>query len=128
MPTWQKLALVAAAGALGTLARVTLSGFVARVTGGALPWGTVTVNIAGCFLFGLVWSLTEPMLRASADVRLIVLGGFMGAFTTFSTYVFDLGVFAQDSRIGMLLANLVLQNVVGFLCLFLGLGLGRALA
>lgn len=128
MPTWQKLALVALAGGLGTLARVTLSGFVQRVTSGGFVWGTVVVNVVGCFLFGLVWSLTEPLVRVSADVRLIVLGGFMGAFTTFSTYVFDLGTLAQDSRFGALIGNLALQNLVGFAFLFAGLGLGRALS
>ena len=125
---WQKLALLALAGALGTLARVGLSTVVTKAAGGNLPWGTVAVNVLGCFLFGLVWELTEAWVTIGTEARLIVLGGFMGAFTTFSTYVFDMGKLAQDSRIGIALGNLVLQNAVGILFLFLGLAVGRAFA
>ena len=55
----QKLALLALAGALGTLARYGLAGFVHKISGASFPWGTVVVNLTGCFLAGLLWSLFE---------------------------------------------------------------------
>jgi len=76
---------VAVAGALGAVTRYALSGLVQRWTGN-LPLGTFTVNVLGCFAIGLLagwfgsrWS-PDPMLRAA------VIGGFLGAFTTFSAF------------------------------------------
>lgn len=128
MATWQKIVLLGLSGALGTILRVALSGFVQRISGGQFPWGTVTVNVVGCFLFGLVWAVTEPWLKTGQEVRFLVLGGFMGAFTTFSTYVFDLNGLAQADRWGALVGNFALQNVLGFAVLLGGLALGRAFA
>jgi len=59
-------------------------------------------------------------------MRFVVLVGFMGAFTTFSSYAFDTGMLAQDSRLGAAVGNIVLQNAVGILCLLMGLSLGKA--
>jgi CrcB protein len=120
-----KLLWLAGAGAVGTLARAGLSHLV-HVTFPEFPWGTLAVNMVGCFLFGLVWSLSEGRLKIPPDVRFIVLTGFMGAFTTFSSYIFEVGMLAQDQRFGVAVGNLAFQNVVGLLMLFAGLVLGKA--
>ncbi len=115
------------AGAGGTLSRYLLSGFVQRVYGGEFPWGTYAVNITGAFLFGLVWSLSEERFLIGGHTRLIVLGGFMGAFTTFSTFMFETGQFIRDGQWAMAVGNLAVQNVSGIIVLFLGLAAGRLL-
>jgi len=85
----QKLLWLALAGACGTLARYGLGGWVQRVTSPGFPWGTLAVNITGCFLFGLTWALAQQRLAIAPEVRTIVLVGFLGAFTTFSSLVFE---------------------------------------
>ena len=122
----QKLFLIALAGALGTLARYGLSGLVHHLTKESLfPWGTFVVNAAGCLAFGVLWTVMTARLSIDGDVRAIVLVGFMGAFTTFSRFMFDTGQLLEDSQWFLAAGNVVLQNVVGLAALFVGLALGR---
>ena len=123
----RKLIYLAVFGILGTLARYWLAGAVQRLVGADFPWGTWAVNVLGCFLFGLVWVLAEERSLISGEMRVIILVGFMGAFTTFSTYVFESAQLAFDAQWMRLGANLVGQNVVGFAGFLLGMLLGRAL-
>lgn len=123
----QNLLWIAAAGGVGALARYGLGGLVHRLWGPSFPWGTFTVNILGCFMFGLVWALAETRFAISGQMRLIVLTGFMGSFTTFSTFVFESGMLLRDGQYLLAAANMIGQNLVGLLALFLGLALARAL-
>lgn len=123
----QNLLWIAAAGGAGALARYGLGGLMHRLLGPSFPWGTFAVNILGCFLFGLIWALAETRLAISGQVRLIVLAGFMGSFTTFSTFVFETGMLLKDGQYLFTLANMLGQNLVGLVALFLGLALARAL-
>lgn len=122
-----KLLFIAAAGALGTLARFGLASMVQRLAGPGFPWGTTTVNLSGAFLFGLVWTLAEGRLRLGPEVRLVVLTGFMGAFTTFSTLMFETATLARGAEWLAAGLNLVGQNAVGLAALLLGLAVGRLL-
>ena len=121
-----KWVYLAVFGAIGTIARAEVSALVQRAGGPAFPWGTVGVNLIGSFLFGLIWAATAGQARA-ADLRLAALTGFMGAFTTFSTFVFDTEQLAEAGRFGAAAGNLVLQNVAGLVCIVAGLAIGRAL-
>ena len=122
-----KLLLIALAGGFGTLARYGLSGLVQRMTGATFPWGTFVVNVAGCFLFGLVWSLLEERLAVAGQWRAIVLIGFMGAFTTFSSFAYDSAGLMRDPQWGLAALNVIGQNALGLTCLFLGLAAGRSI-
>ncbi|EFL51934.1 Camphor resistance CrcB protein [Solidesulfovibrio fructosivorans JJ]] len=121
----EKLGLIALAGAAGTLARYWISGFVYGLAGRQFPWGTATANILGCFLFGLIWQLGEGRMLIRTETRAIILTGFMGAFTTFSTFIFESGGLIEDGRYLTALANVGFQTVLGFAALFGGLMLGR---
>ena len=123
----QRMLLIGFAGALGTLARYGLGGLVQRIAGGNLPWGTLFVNVMGCFLFGLVWTLADERLVISEEARLVVLGGFMGAFTTFSTFIFDTGGFMRDAQWLLATGNVAIQTVTGLVFLFIGISAGRVL-
>lgn len=123
---WQRLLWIALAGAMGTVARYGLSNFVQHISGSTLPWGTMFVNVVGCFLFGLVFSLADERAIISDEMRLIILGGFMGAFTTFSTFIFDTGGFMQDDRWLLATGNVVVQTLTGLIFLFVGAIASRA--
>lgn len=121
----QKLILIALAGALGTLARYGLAGLVQAWSSPSFPWGTLVVNVLGCFLFGMVWTLSMERMLLSAETRVIILTGFMGAFTTFSTFAFETGEFLRESQWWLAAGNLIAQNLLGLVCLFLGFAAGR---
>jgi CrcB protein len=123
----QKLLWIGAAGALGALARYALGGLVQRAGGASFPWGTLIVNMLGSFLFGAIWSLAEDRLVISGETRLIILTGFMGAFTTFSTLMYETGALLREAEWGLAALNLLGQNAAGLACLFLGLSAGRLL-
>jgi CrcB protein len=119
--------LLAIAGALGTLARYGLAVAVQRLHGTPFPWGTFSVNIVGAFLFGLLWSLAEQRTFLSGDTRLILLTGFMGAFTTFSTFMFESSQLLRDTEWLLAAGNLGGQIIIGLVAIFAGLALGRLL-
>ncbi|MBU2488347.1 MAG: CrcB family protein [Proteobacteria bacterium] len=121
----QKIALLALAGSLGTLARYGLAGVVQRATGASFPWGTLVVNLLGCFLAGLLWVLFESRWPVSGQTRAVVLVGFLGAFTTFSAYILETGNLARGGEWLHAAANLGLQNVLGIVALMAGIALAR---
>jgi fluoride exporter len=123
----QRIMLLAGAGALGTLARYWLAGAVQSATEAGFPWGTLVVNGLGCFLFGLVWSMAEERMLISGQSRVILLVGFMGAFTTFSTYVFETRQMIAASEWALAVMNFAVENVAGFALLILGAALGRTI-
>ena len=123
----KRLLLLAATGAVGTLARYWLSGIVQRVAGAGFPWGTLAVNGLGCFLFGLVWALAEERFLISGQTRLILLVGFMGAFTTFSTYIFETHQMLAATEWLLGTANFVLENIAGLALVLPGMLAGRAI-
>jgi CrcB protein len=80
---------MAAAGAIGALARYWVSQRMADWLGAAFPWGTLTANLAGCLLIGWFMELVRITAWISPEMRLIAGTGFLGAFTTFSTFGFE---------------------------------------
>lgn len=124
---WQKIALLALAGALGTLARWGMIALLERINGTTFPWGTATVNVIGCFLAGLVWIYFEHRYPAAREMRVLILVGFMGAFTTFSALILETGEMLRAATWLHAAANLTLHNVLGFAALYVGAALGRML-
>lgn len=119
--------LVAAAGGIGTLLRWGVALGVQRVTGASFPWGVFAVNMLGCLLFGLVVALADEKQWLGTGTKFVALTGFMGAFTTFSTFAFDSATMYRDGAWIMLAANLIGQNALGVVCVLAGMRLGQAL-
>lgn len=115
-----QVVLVAAFGALGTLARYGVYLLAQRLPWENLPLATLAVNVAGSFLFGLLWPLAEQG-RLSPQTRLLLLTGFMGAFTTFSTFAFETGQMLRDSQWTAAALNIAANNVLGIGALLLGM-------
>ncbi len=122
-----KILLLALAGSLGALARAGLAGAVNHATGTTHPWGTMVVNLVGCLLAGLVYAAAEERLGLSREARTIVLVGFMGAFTTFSSFMLESGELFRAGQWWLGAGNIAGQNLLGVSLFFLGMALGRAL-
>ena len=118
---------LAGAGGLGTLARFAVSSWVARLhheSAVIAPLGTLVVNALGCFLFGLVWAWAASRADAPVELRLIVLTGFLGAFTTFSTFGFETMHLLRTGAWMWAAGYLIAQCVTGVLLAFAGYALG----
>jgi CrcB protein len=122
-----KILYLSVGGTAGTLSRYWLSGVAQRLAGSSFPIGTVTVNLLGCLLFGAVWGFFENRMLPGSEVRLLVLTGFMGAFTTFSTYMFETAELVKYGQMAMALLNVVGQSVAGLVLVLAGIALGRLL-
>lgn len=121
----RKILLLSLAGAAGTLARYSLAGIVQRLSGSDFPFGTFAVNMAGCLLFGLVWGVLENRAGLSGEWRLVALVGFMGAFTTFSSYMYETAALLRVGQILLATANVAGQTAAGLGLMLLGMALGR---
>jgi CrcB protein len=116
-----EISLVALGGAVGAVARYWVSGMVYRLTGPGFPWGTLVVNLVGCFLIGVVIVVLESTIQSGA-IRAAVAIGFLGAFTTFSTFSYETLALLQDGdwlRAGAYVTGSVM---VGLLAVAAGFG------
>lgn len=120
-----KLVLMAMAGAAGTMARYGLAQAVQRLAGQGFPAGTFAVNVLGSFLFGMVWVLCEDRLPMGSEVRMVLLTGFMGAFTTFSTFMFESSALLRHGQWTYALLNIGGQTLLGLLALAMGMAAAR---
>ena len=111
-------------GALGAVARLRLSGWVAARTGGALPWGTLAVNLLGCFLLGVAAGISADW---GASWVLLVEVGFIGALTTFSTLSYETLRLLEEGFGFAALLNPLGNLAGGLVLLVLGVTLGSAL-
>ncbi|MBX5186421.1 fluoride efflux transporter CrcB [Rhizobium sp. NZLR3b] len=81
--------LVAVGGAIGSLLRYYVGQWTLRLMGPAFPWGTLAVNVVGCFVIGVFAELIARRFNASVELRLLLITGFLGGFTTFSAFSLD---------------------------------------
>ncbi len=124
---WTKLILIAVAGTVGTLCRYWVSGLTYDIMGSRFAYGTLAVNVIGCLLFGVVWSLSEERMALSTLTRTVLLAGFMGAFTTFSTFAFETMNYVKDSQYMLAFANIASNCVLGFGAIVSGAWIARLL-
>ena len=121
----QKVLLIAAAGSLGALLRYFLGAGIHHFAGHDFPWGTFIVNIMGCFLFGAALAMLDNGWFLSPETRVIVLTGFLGSFTTFSTYIFESGQMMREAQWLFAAGNLSLQILIGLAAIFAGQAIMR---
>ena len=93
-----KIFLIALFGAIGTLARYGLQGVVQFRMGSVFPYGTLLINLSGCFLLGLIGQLTLNRMLVSADVRMAIAVGFFGGYTTFSSFGWETAKMLEDGE------------------------------
>lgn len=127
LPIIQTYLAVMAGGALGVAARLFLSNWFAVQVGETFPWGTIVVNISGCFVIGLFTGLTGPdgAFLASPLTRQVVTIGVLGGFTTFSSFSLQTISLLSDGEWLYALANVALSLVLCLLGTWGGLALSQ---
>jgi CrcB protein len=114
--------LVLVGGALGALSRYAASALSARLLGAGFPWGTLVVNVVGCFLIGIASGLME---RSAFPRNLwpLAVTGFLGGFTTFSTFSIDSVLLFRDGATTKAIMNMALNGLGGLAACLCGLAL-----
>ncbi|MDZ7927477.1 MAG: fluoride efflux transporter CrcB [Agrobacterium sp.] len=121
------IALVAAGGAIGSVFRYLVGLLSGRLAGTAFPWGTLAVNVAGSFLIGFLVELVARRLNASAEVRLFLVTGVLGGFTTFSSFTLDAAELFERGALSLSAVYILASLFVSIAAVFAGLALGRSL-
>jgi CrcB protein len=121
------LLLIGLGGFAGAIARYLVDSAVTDRAGSAFPWGTLVINLSGSFVLGLLAALAIERTIVPADIRGPVLIGFLGAYTTFSTWMLESWRLIEAGSYGLALANLGGSVVLGLLAVFAGLVVGRAI-
>ena len=123
-----QMMLVGLGGFFGSGLRFALGGWVQRLFPySQLPLGTMTVNVMGCLLIGFLGGLAEQRQLMDTGLRLFLLVGVLGGFTTFSTFAYESLALAQDSLYLKMLVNIIGQVTLGFSAAWLGLIAARFL-
>lgn len=113
------------AGFAGTLCRYWLAGLVARRYGQAFPLGTLAVNVAGCFLAGLLFFMLRERFDAGETAQSVVLIGLLGGFTTFSSYGLQTFTLLRDGELAYAALNIMASNLLGLLMVWFGYTLAK---
>ncbi|MCB1035185.1 MAG: fluoride efflux transporter CrcB [Acidobacteria bacterium] len=130
---WLRTLSIALGGALGALARFALSGWINSFSymdsgrpGAVFPWGTLAVNLAGCLGIGLLAGIFHRRVVAP-ELRALLLIGFLGGFTTFSTFALESLELVRGGSTGLALANALGSPLLGLAGVWLGDALSRLL-
>jgi CrcB protein len=121
MSTPLQLCLIAVGGALGALTRYGVGLIISQRLGVTFPWGTFVINASGSLLLGFIYELFGPMTTTGSYIRPLVGIGFIGAYTTFSTFEYESAQLGSSWRA---MFNLMGSVIVGYGCVWIGIKLG----
>lgn len=119
---------IALGGSLGAVARHIIGSSVNTALATGFPFGTLTVNVLGCLIMGLVAELVAGVWQPSPEVRTFIMVGFLGALTTFSSYALDFATLMESGELLPAALYVILSNVLCILALFTGFYLIRLIA
>lgn len=117
----REILLVGSGGFIGSVARYLAGGLTYRLIRDPwLPWGTLIVNVAGCFVIGLLGGLAESRQILGPEARLFLFIGVLGGFTTFSTFGYETFALARDGQFLQSSLNILLQLALGLGAVWIG--------
>lgn len=116
---------VSAGAVLGANLRFWVGLWATQRLGGTFPYGTLIVNVVGCFLAGLFYGFAGQRVAVAPELKLFFVVGFLGAFTTFSTFGYDSLALLRNQSWTLLAFNLASNNLLGLLAVWGGLTLAR---
>ncbi len=122
-----KIVAVAVGGSIGATTRYLVSTWAAGRFGTAFPYGTLIVNIVGCFIIGAFMTAATERFIVNPYCRLIITVGFVGGLTTFSSFSYETFKLIEDGSITMVMYNLLGNFILGFLATWLGIAAVRLL-
>jgi CrcB protein len=122
-----KYVMVGVGGCLGSILRFWLGSYIGSRMGTRFPYGTFVINVTGSFLIGLVFALLTTRTHWSANWRYLIPIGFIGGYTTFSSFEYETLRTIQDGQVGLGLLYVVLSVVVGFVGVWGGVMAGRSI-
>lgn len=125
MAALRSVLLVGAGGFVGSIGRYLVGGWVHRaVPFAGFPYGTLVVNVLGCLAIGLAGGMAESRQLFGPDLRVFLLIGVLGGFTTFSSFAFESLALARDAELARAFANVAAQVVLGLAAAWLGYAVG----
>ncbi len=127
IPAMNKWLALAAGSLAGGFARYWLAGAVHGRAGAEFPYGTMAVNLSGCFLIGLFDALTQKRFLLGPETRVLLMTGFCGAYTTFSTLILETANLMKDGEMGRGLANAGVSLLAGYVLFRCGAVAGEIL-
>jgi fluoride exporter len=119
--------IIGMGGFLGAIARYSVALWIGQNWGRMFPLGTLIVNISGCFLISLLMSLFTERFMVSPQIRMFLVIGFLGAYTTFSTFEYETGNLVKDGEWLLAMLNVLLSVIAGFAALKLGEVIGNSI-
>ena len=121
-----KFVLLLVGGALGSFSRYLVSGITHKYISGTFPWGTLMVNATGALIIGICWGLFE-LKDISPQTRMFVFIGFLGGYTTFSTFALETMNLVRDGDIKIAVFNILANNLLAIVLVFAGYFLSKGL-
>ncbi len=118
-------AYIVAGAVAGAPLRYFIQGRVQDVTSASFPFGTLVVNVSGCLLIGLLLTLAEDREVLSREARLLLVTGFLGSYTTFSTFGWETYALLRDNELLQASGNVLLSVFAGLFGVWLGSALAR---
>ena len=112
--------IIGLGGFVGAVSRYGLALWIGQRWGRVFPLGTFVVNVSGSFLIGLLMTLLAERFTENPQWRLLLVVGFLGAYTTFSTFEYETGALLKDGEWFFAMLNIILSVVAGFIALKLG--------
>jgi CrcB protein len=122
-----KYLMVGIGGFVGAIARYWLGSYIGGKMGTRFPYGTFVINISGSFLIGLILTLLAERTHWNPNLRYLIPIGFIGAYTTFSTFEYETLRTVQDGQVWIAFLNISLSVVVGFAAVWAGVVAGRSI-
>lgn len=116
--------LVALGGALGSVLRFGVITITYKFFDIHFPWGTIFVNLIGCFVIGLIWAILDTFDEPK-NLKLFLITGLLGGFTTFSSFALENFNMFRAGEIKLVAANILISNIAGILLVFVGYYLTR---
>jgi len=123
----QQIIYIGIAGFFGAITRYLLSGWTTSLVDGRFPLGTMTVNVLGSLFLGFLYTLSVERLVLSPELKIALTVGFLGAFTTFSTFSLETYNLIREGSISLSIVNILLNMSLGLVAVIAGVSAAKIL-